>query len=376
MTGNDGSFDRLRELYDKGDIGSIMSFSNGMYFLKLRSMSRPQILRNLADELDIQVPNPREIFEYLFGQNIDEDRIDSFIRAYAKANHDNSVEDRDRLYTELFKMDVLDWGGLYQNGLEKTIVDNYVKKIKGFDDLNAAIKRDLHNSMAGYVRSSWYNHWATVLIEGMFMEHESILPAIGKVKHVDFFWNNIPLDLKVTYIPNDFINDRRRDDGLDHELSSIKKFARRRGIHYDERATPKAVFKELYRKLDESADPHEHEFLADMKQTRMEIIRDATRNPARLARWLYENQGCRRFDRTYRFYLVLVDPTNLEDSWKMKRSRNQVRQEIRRFLDMDPTDKVMDVTFDWQTETYNTKCCVLFVMRGDPTVTTPADLRP
>ena len=69
-----------------------------------------------------------------------------------------------------------------------------------YNELNARIDNELHNSMAGYVRSSWYNNWTTILIEDMFKENNRILPAIGKVKHLDFFWNDIPLDLEVTHL--------------------------------------------------------------------------------------------------------------------------------------------------------------------------------
>jgi len=33
-----------------------------------------------------------------------------------------------KLINELYKVQSFEWGGLYQSGLEKTIVDNYIKK--------------------------------------------------------------------------------------------------------------------------------------------------------------------------------------------------------------------------------------------------------
>jgi len=43
----------------------------------------------------------------------------------------------------------------------------------------------------------------------MFKDHEDILPAVGLVKKVDFFWNNFPFDLKVTYFPDGFMKVKR-----------------------------------------------------------------------------------------------------------------------------------------------------------------------
>jgi len=36
------------------------------------------------------------------------------------------------------------------------------------------------------------------------------------------------------------------------------------------------------------------------------------KNPAELIKWLYEEQGERRFDAANRFFLILVDLRNLE----------------------------------------------------------------
>ena len=289
--------------------------------------------------------------------------IDEFIKSEADDELRNMADQKEILYTELYKLDVLDWGGLYQNGLEKTIVNNYVKKIQIYDELNQKITNELHDRMSGYVKSSWYNHWSTILIESMFQEHENILPAIGKVKNLDFFWNNIPLDLKVTYFPKEFLNDKRKDRNLGTELSSLKKFAKKNGMHYDTNGNDRQIFTELYRKLSESSEPEYLKFIDELKQTGREIIQGAMNDPVPLARWLYEKQSERRFDRVYRLYLILIDSANLEDSWKLKRNRDLVPNEIRSFISRDPHNEIKDITFAWKGREYNTKCFVLFIVK-------------
>ena len=360
---NIGNVTTLTELYNQGDFTKILEYSNGRIFLKLRSMSRPNIMKKFAEKNGMPIMKQKEMFNHIFKQNINESSIDGFIRNESNMELQNRINDRNALYTELFKMDILDWGGLYQNGLEKTIVNNYVKKIKNYDELNKKINDELHESMAGYVRSSWYNNWSTILIESMFMEHSCILPAIGKVKNLDFFWNNIPLDLKVTYFPNEFLNDKRKEKGFGTELSCLKKFAKKNNIHYDKKGKDKSIFVEIYKKLSESHNMKEKIFLSDFKKIRMDIIQDAIKQPEYLARWLYEKQSERRFDRVYRFYLILVDTVNFEDSWKLKRSRDLVPDGIRHFLSKTPERIIKDISFKWKGDTYDTKCFVLFIVK-------------
>src|SRR5208337_5013298 len=122
------------------------------------------------------------------------------------------------------------WGGLHQNSLEKTIVDNYVKKIPNYDRLNEAIEHELYSSMRGYVLCSWYNHWTSIVIEDVFKDHVNVLPAVGLVKKIDFFIKDIPFDLKVTYLPEGFLAQDRQQSGLRPELTLLKRAARQFNI--------------------------------------------------------------------------------------------------------------------------------------------------
>ena len=359
---SNADFEKLQDLYDSGDFTEILKYSNGMYFLKLRSMSRSNLLRKLAEKQKIPIPS-KPTLSYIFSQNIPINVIDEFIKNESDVELQNIANEKEELYTQLFKLDVLDWGGLYQNGLEKTIVNNYVKKIKNYDELTRKITDELHDSMSGYVKSSWYNNWSTILIENMFREHERILPAIGKVKNLDFFWNDIPLDLKVTHFPKEFLNDKRKESGLDTGLSSLKKFAKKNEIHYDKNGNDKEVFKEIYRKLSESSKPDYIQFIKELKQNNVDIINEARRDPVSLARWLYEKQSERRFDRVYRFYIILIDLGNLDDSWKLKRNRELVPETIESFLSKDEKKEIKDIRFKWKDKEYDTKCFILFIVK-------------
>jgi len=198
----------------------------------------------------------------------------------------------------------------------------------------------------------------------MFRGHENIISAIGKVKNLDFFWNDIPLDLKVTYFPKEFLNDKRKELGLGDELSCLKKFAKENKIHYNKNGNDREIFTEIYRKLSESTNADAMRFIDELKQKNTGIINDAIRDPVSLARWLYEKQSERRFDRVYRFYLILVDSINLEDSWKLKRNRDLVPNGIKSFLSKNPKKEIKDITFKWKDKEYDTKCFVLFIVKS------------
>lgn len=198
----------------------------------------------------------------------------------------------------------------------------------------------------------------------MFREHDNILSAIGKVKNIDFFWNDIPLDLKVTYFPKEFLNNKRKELDLGTELSCLKKFAKENQIHYDKKGNDRDIFTEIYRKLSESSKPDEKKFIDEQKQKNIEIIQNTIKDAVSLARWLYEKQSERRFDRVYRFYLILVDSTNLEDSWKLKRNRDLVPNGIKSFLSKDWKNEIKDIIFQWKDKEYDTKCFILFIVKS------------
>jgi hypothetical protein len=61
------------------------------------------------------------------------------------------------------------------------------------------------------------------------------IPAIGQVKKIDFFINQTPFDLKVTYLPEGYTSDYRRAAKLRPELTVLKGVARQSDIRQDGR---------------------------------------------------------------------------------------------------------------------------------------------
>lgn len=360
-------FRQLNNAYNNNDFGTILNHQFGNYFLKLRSLSRAEILRQLAQRqnIDIQNVQGRQLFEHLFSQNIPEQVINDYIREIYQQERNERIGNEDNLYSQLFRLTVFNWGGFYQNAVEQTIVNNYVKKIQDYNQLINSVDNDLAPRLRNYVLCSWYNHWTSILIEDMFKDHQDILPAVGLVKKVDFFWNNFPFDLKVTYFPDGFMKLKRQQRGLRPELTELKAFARQNNIAYDRNTSDDDIFSELLLRITESPNQNAQDFISQFHQTRREIINETIANPNELIVWFYENQGTRRFDAANRFFIVLIDRNNLEESWKLKRNREILNQQINTFLnDNRNVDfNQFQLNFNWEGNNYQSFATCLFIVR-------------
>lgn len=89
----------------------------------------------------------------------------------------------------------------------------------------------------------------------------------------------------------------------------------------------------------------------------IEVERDSTH----LIRWLYENQGERRFDASNRLFLVLLDQCNYFDSWKLKRAKPLMEAKIRAYLDGCGRSSGRRIEFDRKGERYSAVSNVIVV---------------
>lgn len=368
------TFSSLKSHYDANRFSDLLKAPDGIYWLKLRSISRKEQLQAVCDLIGLQysgIPS-RSLLEHVFIHRPDEAIIDDYIQKSYVDERSGRKANEDYLISQLYQMKVFDWGGLFQNSLEQTIVNNYIKKLQGWDDLNEAIDNELHNSLRGYVRCSWYNHWSSILIEDIFKDHPDVLPTVGLVKKIDFFVQDFPFDLKVTYFPDGFMKDLRRKSGLRPEFTELKRFCRSQSIWFDKTKKENTLFPELLTKIEEHPSQSARDFLAEFMGKRREFIRNTLENPDGLKVWLYENQGVRRFDAANRFFLILVDLDNLECSWKLKRNRELLAPAIHRHLDNLGRARLEDLrlSFNWNDTEYETFADIL------PIVVSQSDYRP
>ena len=360
------NFDIATDQFSRDLIRELAESDDGLRFLKLRSLSRREHLIELFDKASItpQANSARGMFREAFESTaVDEKIIDQTISQIYASEREERRANEPELVNQLYRLDVFDWGGLHQNSLERTIVDNYVKKIRDYDQLSSCIEHELHHSMRGYVLCSWYNHWTSILIEDIFRDHAAVVPAVGLIKKIDFFLNGVPFDLKVTYLPEGFIKDCRRKDSRRPELTLLKQWARRNEVPFSTDLPDARLLSDLWYKASDDPTRDGRQVLAELMAFRHKLIQDVQADPYRLIRWLYENQGVRRFDASNRLFVVLIDSANFFDSWKLKRAKPLLDSEITRFLNNGQSPPGRTLEFNWQGSTYTAVSDALIITK-------------
>lgn len=361
------NFEDLDKCFRNNDFPSIENDNRGIRFLKLRSMSRKEAMEEFSKLHNINFTNlnSREYFSCIFNQSkITDQNINDYINLKYQEERASRFVGQDYLIDQLNRLQYFDWGGSFGNSLEKNIVNNYVKKIQSFDAINEEIEGHLLSSLRGYTLNSWYNHWTSILIEDLFKNHSTVLPTIGLVKKIDFFINNIPFDLKVTYFPEQLLADKLKNCGFGNELTRLKQICRSLNIYIPIDLKAKALKEHLLSKVSEDQRKEAKEFVKILKEHKKAIISESEANPSELKIWFYENQGEARFDASNRFFLVLTDESNMGNSWKLKRNIVFLREKINAHLDdlrLDMTS--LDTEFYWYQDqkTYNCKSDILFL---------------
>ena len=361
------TFSQLSRLYDENKFFELTSSPEGLYFLKLRSLARKDYYLHLFQKAQISSDNlgVKQYLETLFKSNISLETIhDSINQIYEIQREERRIHEQD-LLAELYKLRVFDWGGIHQNDINKYLVDNYIKKITNYDNLIEKVKNEILHSLKGFVLCSWYNNWTSIIIEDIFKDHQRILPTVGLIKQVDFFIDDIPFDLKVTYVPKGFMENERRNRKLTiKELSELKKTAKIFNLPFDQNRPDNELLIDLITAFSESSQEDVKAFYDNFVNIRRDIINETLQQPRELLRWLYENQGSQRFDASNRLFLVLVDTNSLEDSWKLKRDYTLLKNKIDEYLNTRSfnKDKLL-LNWSFNNNQYQSYADVLFVLK-------------
>ena len=270
------------------------------------------------------------------------------------------------LILELFKLETFTWGGDQNNSLDKYLVSHYVKKIQSYNILRSKFGTEISGIVQGYVLNSWYNHWSSIVIEHIFKSNPAVLPSVGQIRGVDFFINDIPFDLKVTYLPNEYIKERRKAKGLPPELTFLKSRARKAQIPFDR--DPKSdVRYQITEQMKAKNDKFSKATLTQLQTETLDILKEAQRTPKLLTKWLYEHQGELRFGSENRLFLVLVDSKDFTQSWKLKRNVGMLRPIVNKYLNSlksrDLKKLEISYTFKKNPQVFKSLADIIFVVR-------------
>ena len=366
-------FNYWDKLHKNEELEEFSYDSNGLLWLKTKSIIRKELIveflkiNNITLKETALVKQFVELYGILSTDVINSNLIlDDFITL----ENTRQVGDLDttQLVSELYKLRNFDWGGDYQNSLDKYLVSRYVKvQNPSYDNLLSKFETEISVAVQGYVLNSWYNHWSSILIEHIFKSHPEVLPTVGQIKSVDFFINDVPFDLKVTYLPVEYIKTKRKEMGLPVELTFLKKKASEAKIIFDKSAKPADIFYEIVEKMKDRNDAFCLDVLKTLKDEKLEILKEVQGNPKILANWLYENQGEMRFGSENRLFLVLVDTDDFTNSWKLKRNIELLKPTILNYLDNFKTKKMEDLKikfeFKGKTKTFTALTDIIFVVK-------------
>lgn len=356
-------YNELIGLYKNNEFRKIDNEPNSKKFYLLRSISKKKTLKKFCEKYSLE----ENLDDILSNQSITSEMIVKFIKNEFIPKSNTEIIN---IETELNKMQNFDWGGSMGNNLEKNIVNNFIKKILKYEEIEEAIAGSIQKSVYGYTLNSWYNHWSTIMIEEIFNANEKILPTIDLVEKIDFFIDDVPFDLKVTYFPEELMKEKIGDKllekyGSKSELTCTKRISKELNIAIPKDLNDRALVICLQNLLKESIYEKAKKFIEDIKNIKKEVISYYKNNPNDLIIWLYENQGEMRFDAANRFYVVLTDSENIFDSWKLKRNVNLLKKEINNKLLSFSKDNLNNVNFHWNKDGKNYSCIseILFISK-------------
>jgi hypothetical protein len=189
------------------------------------------------------------------------------------------------------------WSSVYRDDIRAHIQHRFVRTpdIQDYAELLRRIDQELDPMVKGYTVISWYNQWTSALIERIIFSHPHVVPATRRIDKVGFFFLNVPIDLKVTFLPQGYLAHLRRQAQIRDPAAAI----------------------------------------AHTKS-----------QPVALAQWLYENQGEARFSDSHRLFIVLINEHDLEQSWKLKSEFSRIEKIVNAYL--SKTQQLNAVTWSFQ----------------------------
>jgi hypothetical protein len=370
----DNEFIYWKKVHDTSSLEEFNKNINGQLWLKLKSIIRPELIKEFIIENDIKLTSLTSIkqFEELYAI-----LIKNVIKSHRILDHyilkKNicilSELNLNNLVLELYKLQVFEWGGDNKNSLDKYLISHYVKNIQSYDLLNSKLETNIKDDVKGYVLNSWYNHWSSIVIEHIFKSHSKVLPTVGQIKYVDFFINNVPFDLKVTYFPAEYLKLKRKEKGLPVELTYLKARAKDLNIPFDKKATPSSIYYQIIEKMKDKNTKDCNNVINSLKEENLTIVNEAKNNPKDLSKWLYENQGEMRFGSENRLFLILIDTdsTNFSNSWKLKRNMDLLTPTINNYLDNFSDEKIKNLNIEFnypgKTKTFHSLADIIFVVK-------------
>lgn len=360
------NFEKWNKAFREQEMFEFNNNISALLWLKVRAICRGRLLGQFLMENGITLKTKKikeknvELFEILEKQDQEEamNKLDSFLKHQENEWYRSMGVDENQLKEDLFKVDHYSWGGDQNNSLDKHLVSRYVKVISSYEKLLAKRGEIAENSW-NYVQTSWYNNWTSYLIESQFKRHSKVISAVGEIKSVDFFIGKYPIDLKVTFFPNQYMDEKIKFKLGKSELSWLKTKGKELGITSD---SGESESQQIYTLTEKLKIKHK-DVIEKLNSKKSEAIREAQKHPAELMKWLYEHQGEMRFGAENRLFVILADSAEIRDSWKLKRVFEIISPQIDNYLNNFNDSSLKKIDFTFNGKDYSCLADVIFIVR-------------
>lgn len=359
------NFEKWNTLFNKQDLYAFNGNKNGILWLKVRAICRSRQLNKFLGLNKLRLSSSKiheqakELFSTLEGRSSSTQLLDIFLKDFDNEWHKLEGIDEEKLKEDLYKVRYYTWGGDQNNSLDKYLIKQYVKIISSYEDLQNK-KAEIAENSWHYVLNSWYNNWTSYLIESLFKRNKNVISAVGAIKSVDFFIKDYPIDLKITFFPSQFMQEKLKSRLGKSELSWLKNKAKDFGIHC---GNTQSNQQQLYTLHEQLSDMGKIEILSELNTIKKAIVSEAQCAPVELMTWLYSNQGEMRFGAENRLFLILVDTNNYEQSWKMKRAFGIIEPIVTSYLNGFKSNKLTCINFSYKEHSYKALADALFVIK-------------
>lgn len=359
------NFDKWDSLFRAQNMFPFNRNKNGILWLKVRAICRSKQISQFLEENGLSLSSTkislknRELFELLENREDSDSMLNKYLQNLNHEWYENLNIDKDTLKEDLYKVQYYTWGGDQNNSLDKYLVSHFVKTIDSFSELEGR-KGEIAANAWNYVQNSWYNNWTSFLIESLFKQNERVISAVGEIKSVDFFIDDFPIDLKVTFFPNQFMEEKLKDILGKSKISWLKNKAKNIGITIDSNTPTSQQVYILKEKLFENGNT---DILDELKLAEQKVIYRSQENPTELMIWLYENQGEMRFGAENRIYLILANTDSLEDSWRLKRAISQLEPLVNEYLMSFSQNSLTKIDFNFKKQRFQALSDVIFLIR-------------
>lgn len=339
--------------------------ANALLWLKVRAVCRGKQIEQFLTDNGLTLTATKiseqnvELFELLEQRDDAQSILDRYLQGKNHEWYTSMGIDEEKLKADLYKVQYYAWGGDQNNSLDKHLVSRYVKVISEYDEL-VSKQGEIANNAWNYVQNSWYNNWTSYLIESLFKRHPRVISAVGEIKSVDFFIDDFPVDLKVTFFPNQYMDEKIKAKLGKSVLAWLKAKGKELGITA---GTDDSEAQQIYTLTEKLSEQGHDDVLKILNDAKSSVIRDAQSNPVELITWLYAHQGEMRFGAENRLFVILADSTDMSQSWKMKRAFPLIEPKVQSYLDSFTNQSLKKIDFTFKKQNYSSLADVIFVVK-------------